>query len=125
MNILAGIIVPQAKDLKLVGAIVTHYHFDHTGGLPPPPFDTMGVTVSGIKDLADLELPVYVHQLDSVPLQNNNHVPKECIRELEHDSIIQLGESYQRNMHTVVIEIQLCLRGSQRICIKLMGSFSQ
>ncbi|CAI7809991.1 unnamed protein product [Closterium sp. NIES-54] len=42
----------EAERVKLVGAVVTHYHFDHTGGMPPPPFDALGIKVPGIKELA-------------------------------------------------------------------------
>lgn len=35
-----------------VGAIVTHYHFDHVGGTPPPPFDSLGIKVPGVRELA-------------------------------------------------------------------------
>jgi hypothetical protein len=39
--------------MKLVGAITTHYHFDHTGGMPPPPFDSLGIRLPGVKELAE------------------------------------------------------------------------
>ncbi|CAI5479899.1 unnamed protein product, partial [Closterium sp. Yama58-4] len=42
----------EAERVKLVGAVVTHYHFDHTGGMPPPPFDALGIKVPGIRELA-------------------------------------------------------------------------
>lgn len=42
-----------------VGAVVTHYHFDHTGGTPPPPFDALGIKVPGVREFATEEnLPV-------------------------------------------------------------------
>ena len=31
--------------MRVVGSIVTHYHFDHTGGTPPPPFNAFPVQV--------------------------------------------------------------------------------
>jgi glyoxylase-like metal-dependent hydrolase (beta-lactamase superfamily II) len=50
----------KANDLKIVGAAVTHCHFDHgklfslkvlVGGIPPPPFDTLRIKVDGLYTL--------------------------------------------------------------------------
>jgi hypothetical protein len=43
----------EAEHMKLVGAIATHYHFDHTGGMPPPPFDSLGIRLPGVKEIAE------------------------------------------------------------------------
>lgn len=43
----------EAEHMKLVGAIATHYHFDHTGGVPPPPFDSLGIRLAGVKEVAE------------------------------------------------------------------------
>ncbi|CAI2189187.1 11738_t:CDS:2 [Funneliformis geosporum] len=56
----------KKKGLELVGSIVTHYHFDHVGGIPPPPFDQLRVKVSGIYNLMRRvpKLSVYMHPAD-------------------------------------------------------------
>ncbi|RKP34573.1 beta-lactamase-like protein [Dimargaris cristalligena] len=40
--------VIKKEQLTLVAAIVTHYHFDHVGGIPPAPFDALHIRVSGL-----------------------------------------------------------------------------
>ena len=35
--------VIESNRLHWIGNVVTHYHFDHIGGRPPPPFDAMGI----------------------------------------------------------------------------------
>jgi len=53
--------VVEADDMRLVGALATHYHPDHVGG------DMMGYTISGVRELQILD-PVPVHvQADEAP----------------------------------------------------------
>jgi hypothetical protein len=68
-----------------------HYHFDHTGGKPPKPFDAMGVTVSGIKDLADGGVKVYVHEADAAAVQQNNGVGPSSMHRCSHEEVITVG----------------------------------
>ncbi|KAI9498839.1 beta-lactamase-like protein [Zychaea mexicana] len=35
----------------IVAAAVTHYHFDHVGGSPPPPYDTLPIKIAGLANL--------------------------------------------------------------------------
>ncbi|KAJ1819587.1 hypothetical protein LPJ60_003682 [Coemansia sp. RSA 2675] len=62
-SILAAI---ERERLLLAGAIVTHGHFDHVGGVPPPPFSSLRIRVSGLGDLKRRfpHLPLLVHPLD-------------------------------------------------------------
>ncbi|KAI9285614.1 beta-lactamase-like protein [Umbelopsis sp. AD052] len=50
----------------LVSAVVTHYHFDHVGGSPPPPYDNIPIKVSGLATLLKRlpHIKAYVHPLD-------------------------------------------------------------
>eukprot|EP00842_Homolaphlyctis_polyrhiza_P001304 jgi/Hompol1/2174/HPOL_001432-RA len=56
----------KTQGLTIVGAICTHYHLDHVGGIPPPPFDGYGVRVDGVaKILKKLpNIKAYAHKLD-------------------------------------------------------------
>ncbi|KAI7855813.1 beta-lactamase-like protein [Circinella umbellata] len=35
----------------IVAAAVTHYHFDHVGGSPPPPYDTLPIKIAGLANV--------------------------------------------------------------------------
>ncbi|GJP54975.1 hypothetical protein CLOM_g13972 [Closterium sp. NIES-68] len=91
----------ETERVKLVGAVVTHYHFDHTGGMPPPPFDSLGIKVPGIKELAtNHNLKVYANQHDAALLRSKNGVPSDAIVELEDGASIEVGEVSLRFIHT-------------------------
>eukprot|EP01134_Creolimax_fragrantissima_P000642 CFRG0642T1 len=84
----------QQLDLKLVGAIVTHYHFDHTGGKPPPPYDKYPVTVDGIATLTRKfkKLKVYAGPIDAATLRDVNGVAEDQIVTTTDSQEIVLGE---------------------------------
>ena len=70
--------------MNLIGAVATHYHFDHTGGLAPiEPFRTMGVTVPGVKELVDDGLKCHIHKDDAEAVIRDNKVPRESL--IVHD----------------------------------------
>ncbi|KAJ1883181.1 hypothetical protein H4R99_000877 [Coemansia sp. RSA 1722] len=58
--------VIERERLLLAAAVVTHGHFDHTGGMPPAPFASLRIRVSGVAELKRRmpHLPLLVHPLD-------------------------------------------------------------
>ncbi|KAI8800123.1 beta-lactamase-like protein [Cladochytrium replicatum] len=56
----------KEESLTLVGIIVTHYHVDHVGGIPPPPFDQYRLRVDGLAKLLKKipHIPVYINPND-------------------------------------------------------------
>lgn len=89
------------ESMKLVGAVVTHYHFDHTGGTPPPPFDALGIKVPGVRELAvEDNVPVYVNKFDAETIKKSNDVPSRAITELEDSATISVGSVKLHFIHT-------------------------
>ncbi|KAI5059259.1 hypothetical protein GOP47_0025578 [Adiantum capillus-veneris] len=97
-----GIRAIAAQDsMKLVGSVVTHYHFDHTGGTPPPPFDALGIKVPGVRELAvEDNVPVYINKFDAETVQISNDVPSSAIAKLEDSAIISVGSIKLHFIHT-------------------------
>lgn len=64
----------KSVDLNIVGAIYTHYHIDHAGGIPPPPYDQYYIRVDGIAKLSKKlpDIPIFLHENDFEGLQHQN-----------------------------------------------------
>ncbi|GAQ88755.1 hypothetical protein KFL_004560160 [Klebsormidium nitens] len=91
----------EAEHMKLVGAIATHYHFDHTGGLPPPPFDSLGIRLAGVKEVAEqAKVPVYVHRDDAATIREKNRVPASSIHEVQDEETLRVGRVELKFLHT-------------------------
>lgn len=62
------------EKLKLIGAIVTHHHFDHVGGTPPPPFDQLPIKVAGLATILKKypNVNAYIHPEDVATVLEKN-----------------------------------------------------
>ncbi|KAI8056253.1 beta-lactamase-like protein [Syncephalis plumigaleata] len=94
----------KQEGLNLVGAIVTHHHFDHVGGAPPPPFDQFRIRVSGLATILKKKPAVtaYVHPLDVPELvPANPGLPLSRIRPTPDGYVLKLGRRTTiRFLHT-------------------------
>ena len=86
--------------MRLVGAVATHYHFDHTGGMPPPPFNAMGITVPGIKELELKGVPVHCNGEDAGEILKRNGVAKENMTTYGDGDVLNVGAISLKFIHT-------------------------
>ncbi|KAI8139832.1 beta-lactamase-like protein [Fennellomyces sp. T-0311] len=58
----------------IVGAAITHMHFDHCGGSPPPPYDTLPIKIPGLATLLKRlpHIKAYVNPEDIPYIRNAN-----------------------------------------------------
>lgn len=84
-------------NLQPAGCIVTHNHFDHYGGKPPPPFGNFGIHVSGVKTILQKypNIPVYIHEADADAFQGETNIDPTRISTTFDGQELWLGESGQ------------------------------
>eukprot|EP01012_Entosiphon_sulcatum_P030322 TRINITY_DN3734_c0_g1_i1.p1 TRINITY_DN3734_c0_g1~~TRINITY_DN3734_c0_g1_i1.p1 ORF type:complete len:455 (-),score=76.53 TRINITY_DN3734_c0_g1_i1:8-1372(-) len=82
----------EQAGLTIAAAALTHYHFDHSGGIPPPPYNGFGIVVEGVADICKrFNVPVYVGHQDVPKVLENNGVPKELVRGTENLDYLHFG----------------------------------
>ena len=87
-----GILAVAKNDkMRITKAVATHYHFDHVGGKPPPPFDALGIEVPGIKQLEAAGLPVHVQEEDAKKLVEIG-VPEKSMTTHKDGDVLEIGE---------------------------------
>ncbi|KAK9711273.1 hypothetical protein K7432_007957 [Basidiobolus ranarum] len=87
--------VVKREKLHCIGAVVTHYHFDHVGGTPPPPFNQFPIKVTGLSTIIKKwpHVRAYIHQEDI-------HYVRESNPELDPNRIIPTTHNFQLNLGT-------------------------
>eukprot|EP00158_Paraphelidium_tribonemae_P004306 Partr_v1_DN26682_c2_g1_i2_m69461 putative tetratricopeptide repeat domain len=87
--------VQRVRGYEIVGAIVTHYHFDHVGGTPPKPYDQYRIRVDGLEKLL-VKLPkikAYVHSSDVAEVLNANSINVSRMEPTHDKYRLEIGSS--------------------------------
>lgn len=90
-----GIIAKIGHDGMIpIACILTHNHFDHVGGKPPPPFKSYGISVQGVKTILTKYplIKVYVHRADSDAFQTDSGIEPSRIIASDSDTELVFGE---------------------------------
>ena len=88
----------ESHGLQIVGAIYTHYHFDHVGG-PLPKSMTRGkdVSLEGIATVLEHETPIYAGANDQQAMTRKNSL---TVAGLGHEQTIPVGEGHVKVLWT-------------------------
>lgn len=76
----------RREDMKLTGALVTHYHPDHVGG------SIFGMTIKGLSELmAKNPVPVYVNKHEADGLRQVTGLSNSDLRQVDGEEKVKVG----------------------------------
>jgi glyoxylase-like metal-dependent hydrolase (beta-lactamase superfamily II) len=85
----------QADDMRVVGALVTHYHQDHVGG------EIFGMRIEGLPRLLEREpVPIYANQREAAGLVRVTGISASDLKPQQAGDEIRLGALRVRLLHT-------------------------
>jgi len=111
----AGILgVAEAEGLVVKHCVVTHHHFDHAGGIPPPPFDAMGIVLDGVRECAAAfdsrkltgtdadEARIYAHELDAPVVSTlfGSEQQRKRLTTVKDGDVIHCGDVALKAIHS-------------------------
>ena len=81
----------KKNNINIVAAVVTHYHVDHAGGIPPPPYDKYGVRIDGIakllQKLPDIKAYAQLDEMDPLLASNPELDSTRFVKTKHRDSL--------------------------------------
>ena len=90
---LLGIV--EADGMKLIGALVTHYHPDHVGG------HIFGMDINGLSDLMDRNpVPIYVNKHEAEGVKQVTGISMEDMKLVDSEEIVKVGAVEISCLHT-------------------------
>ena len=85
----------EADEMRVTGALVTHYHQDHVGG------SLFGVQIEGIDRLmACAPVPIYVNENEAEGLRKVTGASESDLRRVRGGDVLELGALRIRLLHT-------------------------
>lgn len=85
----------EADGLRVVGALATHYHFDHVGG------SFMGREVEGLRELLEVsDVPIHVQRDEAPWIMRATDVGADALVEHESSDVVRVGEIEITLLHT-------------------------
>ena len=85
----------EADEMKIVGALVTHYHQDHIGG------SIFGMEIEGLERFMErCPGPIHVQKLEAEGVAKVSGIPRGEFREHSGGDTIELGGVKIRLLHT-------------------------
>nr|WP_291840874.1 MBL fold metallo-hydrolase [Candidatus Microthrix sp.] len=89
--------VLEADDMMLTGALVTHYHPDHSGG------DMMGHNIAGVRELLErVEVPLHIQGDEVEWLRKVTEVSDDQLHTHTSGDVVMVGEVPITLIHTLV-----------------------
>ncbi len=94
--------VAAAHKMKLVGAVASHYHFDHTGGLLPAQMKAMvfgpmaprEARLVGLREMkTDYGCQIYSHEFEVERLAKQIELPADQLTALSHGQKLRVGSA--------------------------------
>jgi glyoxylase-like metal-dependent hydrolase (beta-lactamase superfamily II) len=87
--------VVKGEDMKLTGALVTHYHPDHVGG------SIFGMNISGLPELMEKQaVPVYVNKHEAEGLKQVTGLSLSDMKQVDSEDTLKVGEVEISFLHT-------------------------
>ena len=87
--------VVEEDDMKLTGALVTHYHPDHVGG------EIFGMEISGLAEMMEKHpIPVYVNKREADGVKQVTGVSMSDMKQMDGEDIIKVGSIDIKCLHT-------------------------
>ena len=78
--------VVKEDDMKLTGALVTHYHPDHVGG------EIFGMEIMGLAAMMEKHsVPVYVNKHEADGLKQITGISMSDMRQMDGEDIVKVG----------------------------------
>ncbi len=85
----------EADDMRVTGALVTHYHQDHVGG------EIFGMNIEGLtRLLARAPVPIYANEHEAMGLQRVTGISASDVTPKRAGDVIELGALRVRLLHT-------------------------